>query len=132
MDGPINMPTGWTMIALIYIQQDGVIKLVILWNLLLVSRFSFYQHTKWFLNFHFVVIFCYLLVLAEEDIKNTSICPTPGCRGIGHVKGKHPVHHMILSCPYSSMNYLRDDHIPDRFCSKREYYEVKETSASKG
>ncbi|EEB14457.1 lethal, putative [Pediculus humanus corporis] len=69
---------------------------------------------------------------SEEDIKNTSICPTPGCRGIGHVKGKHPVHHMILSCPYSSMNYLRDDHIPDRFCSKREYYEVKETSASKG
>lgn len=68
----------------------------------------------------------------EEDIKNTSICPTPGCRGIGHVKGKHTVHHMVLSCPYSSMNYLRDDHIPDRFLSKREYYEVKETSLSKG
>lgn len=121
------MRTGWMTTVRISIPLDGVTRPDIPLSLRHVRIPTFIPDI---INSAFVNKF--RVFPAEEDIKNTTVCPTPGCRGIGHVKAKHPVHHIILSCPYSSMNYLRDDHIPDRFCSKREYYEVKETSSSKG
>ncbi|GFR10896.1 lethal(3)malignant brain tumor-like protein 3 [Trichonephila clavata] len=34
-------------------------------------------------------------------------CPTPGCNGVGHVKGKYSVHHRISGCPLAEKNALK-------------------------
>ncbi|XP_072355313.1 lethal(3)malignant brain tumor-like protein 3 [Scyliorhinus torazame] len=42
-------------------------------------------------------------------------CPTPGCKGIGHIKGvKHSGHHSALGCPYSQINLNRENVLQDR------------------
>ncbi|XP_059837528.1 lethal(3)malignant brain tumor-like protein 3 isoform X2 [Hypanus sabinus] len=42
-------------------------------------------------------------------------CPTPGCKGIGHIKGvKHSGHHSALGCPYSEINLNRENVLQDR------------------
>ncbi|XP_054724454.1 lethal(3)malignant brain tumor-like protein 1 [Uloborus diversus] len=34
-------------------------------------------------------------------------CPTPGCNGVGHVKGKYSVHHRVSGCPLAEKNALK-------------------------
>lgn len=47
-----------------------------------------------------------------------SSCPTPGCRGVGHIKGpKFAIHHSEFGCPYSKMNQEAD--VPDRLGGAR-------------
>lgn len=54
------------------------------------------------------------------DLKSsnqTSGCPTPGCTGVGHVKGaSHQTHHSVFGCPYN-VNNLSKEFVPDRLKS---------------
>lgn len=52
------------------------------------------------------------------DAQDTTLCPTPGCRGIGHVKGaKYTTHHSIFGCPYSPNNVTRGSPLVDRLAN---------------
>ncbi|KAK6188158.1 hypothetical protein SNE40_004401 [Patella caerulea] len=55
-----------------------------------------------------------------EPSPNQSGCPTPGCKGIGHIKGaKYTGHHSSFGCPYSPMNLNKDTPLLDRLGSTR-------------
>ncbi|XP_074643015.1 lethal(3)malignant brain tumor-like protein 4 isoform X2 [Tubulanus polymorphus] len=42
-------------------------------------------------------------------------CPTPGCKGLGHIKGARYVgHHSSFGCPYSPLNLAREYSLLDR------------------
>lgn len=52
------------------------------------------------------------------DLKVDGIgCPTPGCKGIGHIKGpKYTSHHSAFGCPYSVINLNKEQGgLLDRF-----------------
>lgn len=71
----------------------------------------------------------FLVVVVEECIE-TSECQTPGCHGVGHIKGpKYTTHNTAATCPYSLLNYNKDGLIPDRLFGKVELYECKEDLA---
>ena len=58
------------------------------------------------------------LFIAFLDAQDTTLCPTPGCRGIGHVKGaKYTTHHSIFGCPYSPNNVTRGSPLVDRLAN---------------
>uniref|UniRef100_A0A1A8L410 L(3)mbt-like 4 n=2 Tax=Nothobranchius pienaari TaxID=704102 RepID=A0A1A8L410_9TELE len=43
------------------------------------------------------------------------VCPTAGCRGVGHIKGaKYTGHHSAFGCPYSDINIRKEVVLPDR------------------
>ena len=55
--------------------------------------------------------------ISEDDF--SSPCPTPGCFGDGHAKGrKFETHDREENCPYSLENLSNDDLIPDRLLEK--------------
>ncbi|PSN53045.1 hypothetical protein C0J52_03962 [Blattella germanica] len=57
--------------------------------------------------------------LTPEELVETPECPTPGCRGLGHIKGaKYLSHHTSVNCPYAAQNLDKDGHIPDRILNK--------------
>ncbi|XP_073672672.1 lethal(3)malignant brain tumor-like protein 3 [Garra rufa] len=56
--------------------------------------------------------------LTPQDMFETSEqggCPTPGCKGVGHIKGaRYSGHHSAVGCPYSDINLNKDSVLPDR------------------
>ncbi|TRY84580.1 hypothetical protein DNTS_001320 [Danionella cerebrum] len=47
-------------------------------------------------------------------------CPTPGCNGIGHIKGpRYGTHYTAVSCPYADLNLYKDGLVPDRLSGER-------------
>lgn len=47
-------------------------------------------------------------------------CPTPGCNGVGHIRGpRYGTHYTQISCPYSEMNLNKDSLLPDRLSGER-------------
>ncbi|PNF43858.1 hypothetical protein B7P43_G04227 [Cryptotermes secundus] len=70
--------------------------------------------------------------LTPEELGETPECPTPGCHGLGHVKGaKYVSHHTAVSCPYSPQNLNKEGLIPDRILSKTDQGESKEDTISR-
>ncbi|XP_036906266.1 lethal(3)malignant brain tumor-like protein 4 [Sturnira hondurensis] len=50
-----------------------------------------------------------------KTIPGQAVCPTPGCRGIGHIRGpKYSGHHSAFGCPYSDMNLKKEATLHDR------------------
>nr|XP_025952436.1 lethal(3)malignant brain tumor-like protein 4 isoform X2 [Dromaius novaehollandiae] len=47
-------------------------------------------------------------------------CPTPGCHGIGHVKGpRYGTHYTLVGCPYSEVNLNRENLLQDRLSGEK-------------
>ncbi|KAM4656511.1 lethal(3)malignant brain tumor-like protein 3 isoform 5-T6 [Amazona ochrocephala] len=47
-------------------------------------------------------------------------CPTPGCHGIGHVRGpRYGTHYTLVGCPYSEVNLSRENLLQDRLSGER-------------
>ncbi|KAG7469159.1 hypothetical protein MATL_G00125940 [Megalops atlanticus] len=47
-------------------------------------------------------------------------CPTPGCNGVGHVRGpRYGTHYTAVSCPYSEVNLNKEGLVPDRLSGER-------------
>ncbi|XP_062857852.1 lethal(3)malignant brain tumor-like protein 3 isoform X2 [Trichomycterus rosablanca] len=53
--------------------------------------------------------------LDEMPETDQGCCPTPGCKGVGHIKGaRYSGHHSAVGCPYSEINMKKDTVLPDR------------------
>uniref|UniRef100_A0A8C0EY72 SAM domain-containing protein n=2 Tax=Strigidae TaxID=30459 RepID=A0A8C0EY72_BUBBB len=47
-------------------------------------------------------------------------CPTPGCHGVGHVRGpRYGTHYTLVGCPYSDVNLNRENLLQDRLSGER-------------
>ncbi|XP_008832926.1 lethal(3)malignant brain tumor-like protein 4 [Nannospalax galili] len=50
-----------------------------------------------------------------KTLPGQAVCPTPGCRGKGHIRGpRYAGHHSAFGCPYSDMNLKREAALQDR------------------
>ncbi|KAF6088220.1 L3MBTL histone methyl-lysine binding protein 4 [Phyllostomus discolor] len=50
-----------------------------------------------------------------KTIPGQAVCPTPGCRGVGHIRGpRYSGHHSAFGCPYSDMNLKKEVTLHDR------------------
>ncbi|XP_055994412.1 lethal(3)malignant brain tumor-like protein 4 [Sorex fumeus] len=46
---------------------------------------------------------------AVKILPGQPVCPTPGCRGIGHIRGpRYSGHHSAFGCPYSDINLKKE------------------------
>ncbi|XP_076405944.1 lethal(3)malignant brain tumor-like protein 4 isoform X2 [Peromyscus maniculatus bairdii] len=70
-----------------------------------------------------------------HDVKilpGQAVCPTPGCRGIGHIRGpRYAGHHSAFGCPYSDMNLKREATLQDRLRDQTGTHLESESSHSK-
>ncbi|XP_058712209.1 lethal(3)malignant brain tumor-like protein 3 isoform X5 [Poecile atricapillus] len=60
--------------------------------------------------------------LGAEDPEGAvgQACPTPGCQGIGHVRGpRYGTHYTLVGCPYSDVNLSRENLLQDRLSGER-------------
>ncbi|XP_032565653.1 lethal(3)malignant brain tumor-like protein 4 isoform X3 [Chiroxiphia lanceolata] len=60
--------------------------------------------------------------LGAEDPEGAvgQVCPTPGCHGIGHVRGpRYGTHYTLVGCPYSDVNLSRENSLQDRLSGER-------------
>ncbi|EDO39278.1 predicted protein, partial [Nematostella vectensis] len=70
--------------------------------------------------------------LTTADKISSVACPTPGCKGIGHVKGaKYSSHHSTFGCPYSLQNLNKDSCLVDRLSANSMTEESDWSYASK-
>lgn len=57
----------------------------------------------------------------QKSSVGQGVCPTPGCRGIGHIKGaKYTGHHSAFGCPYSDMNMRKEVVLADRLGGEKQ------------
>uniref|UniRef100_A0A8C2LT66 L3MBTL4 histone methyl-lysine binding protein n=1 Tax=Cricetulus griseus TaxID=10029 RepID=A0A8C2LT66_CRIGR len=70
-----------------------------------------------------------------NDVKilpGQAVCPTPGCRGIGHIRGpRYAGHHSAFGCPYSDMNLKREAALQDRLREQTQTHLESDSSHSK-
>lgn len=72
---------------------------------------------------------CINFFLASENLAERTECGTPGCRGIGHVKGpKFATHNSASGCPYSQQNLHKIRLVSDRLNVKHEICDYDEDS----
>ncbi|CAG5109207.1 Similar to L3MBTL3: Lethal(3)malignant brain tumor-like protein 3 (Homo sapiens) [Cotesia congregata] len=69
--------------------------------------------------------------LTPELLNERTECGTPGCRGVGHVKGpKFATHNSASGCPYSPQNLHKIRMVSDRLNVKHEICDYDEDSSS--
>ncbi|XP_028920308.1 lethal(3)malignant brain tumor-like protein 4 [Ornithorhynchus anatinus] len=70
-----------------------------------------------------------------KNLKTTSgqaCCPTPGCRGIGHIRGpRYAGHHSAFGCPYSDINLKKEATLHDRLGEQAQANSVPDAPHSK-